>query len=146
MIHPRCRVIDELMGPRNILSWAATILGLAVVLGAFGAHGLKDRLSLEHLGQWKTGVEYQFYHGLGLLLLAALGNRVPAGALKRISWFFFLGVLLFSGSLYLLSTRELTGLGGATAFIGPVTPLGGLFFIAGWAQLLITALARTDRR
>ncbi len=131
---------------RSIVAWGAGILLVAVVFGAFGAHGLKERLSPEHLGQWKTGVEYQFYHGLGLLLLAALGNRVPDGALRRISWFFFLGVLLFSGSLYLLSTRELTGLGGATAIIGPVTPLGGLFFIAGWVQLLITALARTDRR
>ena len=130
---------------RRIMAWAAVILLIAVVLGAFGAHALKERLSPEHLGQWRTGVEYQFYHGLGLLFLAALGERIPATALKRISWFLILGVFLFCGSLYLLSTRELSGLGGATAIIGPITPLGGLFFIAGWAHLLITAFSRTDR-
>ncbi|MBK6830784.1 MAG: DUF423 domain-containing protein [Flavobacteriales bacterium] len=106
---------------RRIIAWGAGILLVAVVLGAFGAHALKERLSPEHLGQWKTGVEYQFYHGLGLLLLAALGNRISDGASRRISWFFFLGVVLFSGSLYLLSTRELSGLGEATAIIGTRT-------------------------
>lgn len=130
---------------RRIVIWASTILAVAVILGAFGAHGLKPRLSPEQLGQWRTGVEYQFYHGLGLLLIVALGDRIAPGPLRRIAWTFLIGVVFFSGSLYLLSTRELSGLGGL-AIIGPITPLGGLCFIAGWAQLLIAAWAWTDRR
>ncbi len=131
---------------RKVIATAAGILAVAVILGAFGAHALKERLSLEHLGQWRTGVEYQFYHGLGMLLVAAHGDRISARAAKRIAWLFLLGVVCFSGSLYVLSTRELSGWEGAPSFVGPITPLGGLFFIAGWVQLLITALSRTDRR
>ncbi len=125
---------------------ASAALGIAVVLGAFGAHALKDRLSPGALGQWRTGVEYQFYHGLGLLLVALMNDQLPKRTVGRIAFFFALGILLFSGSLYLLSTRELSGLDDITFLLGPLTPLGGLCFISGWVLLLITALRKADAR
>lgn len=133
------------MERKNIL-WGAGCLLIAVIFGAFGAHALKARLAPEALSVWKTGVEYQFYHGLGLLLLASLGTRISATGQRWASRLFMLGIALFSGSLYILSTKELTGLGTTAAFLGPVTPLGGLCFIGGWITLFITALRGTDSR
>ncbi|HRH37254.1 MAG TPA: DUF423 domain-containing protein [Flavobacteriales bacterium] len=129
---------------RRLLAAASLILLIAVILGAFGAHGLKPKVSTEALAQWHTGVEYQFYHGLGLLLLAALVERIPDKVAMRIAVCFILGVVLFSGSLYLLSTRELNGMPGAV--LGPITPLGGLCFIVGWTLLLINALRSSPTR
>lgn len=125
---------------RKTLAWAAGALTIAVGFGAFGAHGLKERLDPAALGQWRTGVEYQFYHGLGLLFLALAAERLPAGAVRAVRELFKVGILFFCGSLYLLSTRELLGMQGLTPVLGPITPLGGLLFIAGWVWLLITAL------
>lgn len=122
---------------RKTVAWASGILLVAVALGAFGAHGLRERLSPEALGQWKTGVEYQFYHGLGLLLLAALGQVVPANTVSMVRGLFIGGILCFCGSLYLLSTRGIMGTEGLTTVLGPITPLGGLLFMAGWAVLLL---------
>jgi len=131
---------------RRALMIAALMLAAAVVLGAFGAHALKARLSPEALGQWRTGVEYQFYHGLGLLVVALMYDRLPKSILQWVARGFTLGVVLFSGSLYLLSTRELGGLQGLSGILGPLTPLGGLCFILGWVLLLITALRKPDPR
>ncbi len=122
------------------------LLLLAVAAGAFGAHGLRDRLSPQALAQWHTAVEYQFYHGLGLLLVAALGAYLPDVRSRWVHRLFTIGVLLFSGSVYLLSTRELTGLHAAGTVLGPVTPIGGLALMAGWGVLLISAGNGTDRR
>lgn len=131
---------------RKTVAWASGILLVAVVLGAFGAHGLKARVSPEALGQWKTGVEYQFYHGLGLLLLAALAHVIPANAVRMVRGLFLGGIICFCGSLYLLSTRELMGTDGLTPVLGPITPLGGLLFMAGWAVLLLRALRGSTAR
>ncbi len=120
--------------------WASAILLIAVALGAFGAHGLGERLTPQALGQWNTGVQYQFYHGLALFGLALFWEKTTGKGRIWARLFFLLGVLCFSGSLYLLSTRELLGLQDMTPLLGPVTPLGGLFFMAGWLVLLITAL------
>ncbi|MFM6953847.1 MAG: DUF423 domain-containing protein [Sphingobacteriaceae bacterium] len=113
----------------------ATIFGaIAVVLGAFGAHALKAQLSATALENWKTAVNYQFVHALALLLLANL----PTNSFVRLSvCFFALGILCFSGSLYLLSLREILTI--QTAFLGPITPIGGLFFILGWVFLFFSA-------
>jgi uncharacterized membrane protein YgdD (TMEM256/DUF423 family) len=127
---------------RKTLAWAAGALLIAVGLGAFGAHGLKARVTPEALGQWKTGVEYQFYHGLGLLFLALAHDRLPVRALRAVRELFKVGILFFCGSLYLLSTRDVLGTHGLTSILGPITPLGGLLFLTGWAWLLITALRR----
>lgn len=113
------------------------VLGfLGVAFGAFGAHALKVRLSAEMLGVFETGVRYQMYHALAVLIVAAaIGSLGNARLLVIAGWAFVAGILLFSGSLYALA---LTGVG----VLGAVTPVGGLLFLAGWACLAIFALAR----
>lgn len=117
---------------------------LAVLFGAFGAHALKARLDPSQLASWRTGVEYHFYHALGLLLVASLRDHVGRRAARWVATLLLAGMVLFSGSLYLLSTKDLLGIGNASALLGPVTPMGGLCFIAGWAVLFISGLWKTD--
>ena len=110
--------------------------GLAVALGAFGAHALKERLGPELLRVWDTAVQYQAWHALALLAVGLLALRAPSTALCMAGAAFALGVLLLSGSLYV---RALTGVRG----LGAITPLGGVAFLLGWAALLV-AVARMD--
>ena len=105
---------------------------LAVGLGAFGAHVLKDKLSPELLAVFETGVRYQAYHALGLFVVAWLCERGPEPLVPAAGWCFLTGTLLFSGSLYALSVTGVRKL-------GIVTPFGGLLFLAGWASLLWAA-------
>ena len=107
----------------------AVCAALAVTLGAFGAHALKSRLDANTLAVFQTGVEYQFYHALGILVIGLLlmNPQAPAGA-KTAGWLLFAGILLFSGSLYVLS---LSG----QRMLGMITPFGGLAFILGWLWL-----------
>jgi uncharacterized membrane protein YgdD (TMEM256/DUF423 family) len=103
--------------------------GVAVALGAFGAHALKARLSPEMLAVYDTGVRYQMFHALALLAVAWTGTRWPNSAAITVSgWLFIAGTLLFSGSLYALSLSGVRGL-------GAVTPIGGLAWLLGWAAL-----------
>lgn len=131
---------------RRSLAIPAALLMLAVALGAFGAHGLSAHLGETDLGRWRTGVEYQFYHALGMLLVQLLHGRLHERAIRTISGLFLVGVLAFSGSLYLLSTRDITGWSGLGPVLGPITPIGGLCFMAGWGLLLITALRQPADR
>lgn len=125
------------MNKRIIIT--ASFFGLtAVVLGAFGAHGLENKISDGHLGNWGTAVDYQFYHTLALLFLATF-SRAKNTYIRFSFVTFTLGILLFSGSLYLLSTRTLTGFGNPS-ILGPVTPIGGLCFILGWLGLLVATI------
>lgn len=102
---------------------------LAVSLGAFAAHGLKDKLSPELMNTFQTGVQYQMYHALALFGIALLTVNYPASVALRVSGYLLvLGIILFSGSLYGLS---LTGM----RWLGPITPLGGICFLAAWASL-----------
>lgn len=101
---------------------------LAVALGAFGAHALKTRLTPEMLAVWRTGVEYQFYHALALLLLGVLVRQAPSGTLDLAGACFAAGIVLFSGSLYALALSDLR-------ILGAITPFGGLLFLAGWLLL-----------
>jgi uncharacterized membrane protein YgdD (TMEM256/DUF423 family) len=126
---------------KAVLSIASVLGATAVILGAFGAHALKAKLSAADLAVWKTGVEYHFYHTLAILLLAVAGTPGSKPVVTA-AWLFTAGIVLFSGSLYLLSTRGITGL--KLPFLGPVTPVGGLFFIAGWITLLVWALSRKN--
>ena len=108
----------------------------AVGLGAFGAHGLKDKLSADMLAVYRTGVDYHFYHALGLLALGMIAAHLPESELVKWSGgLMAAGIVLFSGSLYLLA---LTG----TRWLGAITPLGGAAWIVAWA-LLAAALLRT---
>lgn len=107
--------------------------GLAVALGAFGAHVLKARLAADMLANFETGARYQMYHALALLAVAWAASRWPDSALPvAAGWLFVAGTLLFSGSLYVMA---FTGL----RWLGAVTPLGGVAFVAGWLCLLLAA-------
>jgi uncharacterized membrane protein YgdD (TMEM256/DUF423 family) len=101
---------------------------VGVVAGAFGAHGLKERLSAEMLAVFETGVRYQMYHAFALIAAAWASARWPGAWTSAAGWLFVAGTLVFSGSLYVLS---LTGL----RWLGAITPLGGLAFLAGWLCL-----------
>lgn len=123
------------MKNQNIILAGAIFMALAVSLGAFGAHALKKVLSPEMLIIYHTGVEYQFYHALGLLLTGLIGFHIKS---KLIGWaavFLTVGIILFSGSLYLLTLSGIKAL-------GAITPLGGVSFIAGWICLTL-ALVKT---
>jgi uncharacterized membrane protein YgdD (TMEM256/DUF423 family) len=122
---------------KTILMTAAILLALAVAIGAFGAHGLKSHLSNETIQVFKTGVEYHFYHALGLLLIGILSISLPSGLLNWSAILITAGIILFSGSLYILA---ITGI----KWLGAITPLGGLSFIAGWI-LLFAAVIKTAR-
>jgi uncharacterized membrane protein YgdD (TMEM256/DUF423 family) len=106
---------------------------VGVALGAFGAHFLKARLSAEMLAVFETGVRYHLIHAVALLVTAALMGRAGGRMLVAAGWLFSSGIVLFSGSLYVLAFT------GITTF-GAITPLGGLAFLAGWACLLIAAI------
>ncbi len=122
----------------------ASLGGLtAVILGAFGAHGLKPYLNADQLNMWEKGVQYQFYHAIAILVCFWHLKREPSAIMRNASFCFALGIFCFSGSLYLLSTRHLTGL--PSWFLGPVTPLGGLFFILGWAHILGSVLRKDTK-
>jgi uncharacterized membrane protein YgdD (TMEM256/DUF423 family) len=120
------------MKSNQILLFATTLGALAVILGAFGAHGLADKISAEKLETFKLGVSYQYYHVMALLACGILSKTLSDKKLTYAAITFLIGIFCFSGSLYLLSTRELSGLGFLTPILGPMTPVGGLFLIAGW--------------
>ncbi len=123
---------------KNYMRLAALFGLTAVILGAFGAHALKLLLSTEMLQIYHTGVEYQFYHTMAILLVALLYQHYPSALLNRAAFFFTIGILLFSGSLYILSLKELLAFLPLKIF-GLVTPIGGVFFILGWLSLLISS-------
>jgi uncharacterized membrane protein YgdD (TMEM256/DUF423 family) len=119
----------------NALLLTAAVSGLtAVGFGAFGAHALKARLDSDLLAIYQTGVQYHFYHTLALLAVVLLSLHAPRQALLQWSgWLFVVGILIFSGSLYLLA---LSGV----RWLGAITPIGGVAFIGGWLLLAIAAL------
>ncbi|MBL7735686.1 MAG: DUF423 domain-containing protein [Chitinophagaceae bacterium] len=122
--------------PKTFLMLASLFSALAVILGAFGAHGLKKILPAESLTAFETGVRYQFYHCFALFVVALAFEKGNKKWMKYAGYFFVTGILLFSGSLYLLTflkAADTVGLNG----IGVITPVGGLFFVAGWIALLI---------
>jgi len=121
---------------RTFLLIGAVLGFLGVTFGAFGAHALRSRLSPEMLAVFETGVRYQMYHTFAVLIVAAAIGRIgDASLLVLAGWFFFAGILLFSGSLYAVA---LTGVG----IWGAVTPVGGLLFLIGWACLVVFGIAR----
>ena len=110
-------------------------MALGVILGAFGAHSLKSILAVEQLTVYHIAVQYQIYHALGLLLVAALQIPFPrSGGLRTGGWLLVAGIILFSGSLYIMA---LTG----WIWLGPVTPIGGACFIIGWLWIFWAMLS-----
>lgn len=103
---------------------------LSVILGAFGAHYLKNTLSEYSLSIFQTGVFYQFIHSLGILFIALLSHSLDNININLSIWFFISGIFLFSGSLYLLALTDVK-------WLGAITPIGGMFFILGWFTLII---------
>jgi uncharacterized membrane protein YgdD (TMEM256/DUF423 family) len=122
------------MTPARLFFALGSILaGLAVAFGAFGAHGLRNTLSADDLATFETGVRYQMYHGLALVAVAWAATHWESTLVTVAGWSFVAGIVLFSGSLYML---VLTG----PRWLGAVTPLGGVAFLVGWALLAWTAL------
>jgi uncharacterized membrane protein YgdD (TMEM256/DUF423 family) len=105
---------------------------VGVGLGAFGAHGLKGRLPPEMLAVFETGVRYQMYHALALLVLGAMMSRLEGRAVVVAGWSFTAGILIFSGSLYALALSGVT-------MLGAITPIGGVAFLIGWIALAVAA-------
>jgi uncharacterized membrane protein YgdD (TMEM256/DUF423 family) len=127
---------------KKIVLTAAFMGAVAIVLGAFGAHALKKILTDSQLTSFEVAVRYQMYHALFLLLIANL-NYIALKDKMAIMYLVIVGVLLFSGSIYLLSTSVITKL--KTTFLGPLTPIGGLFLIASWIYLFyITIVKNTN--
>ncbi|PIE41799.1 MAG: hypothetical protein CSA49_01690 [Gammaproteobacteria bacterium] len=117
---------------KTLLIAGALLMASAVALGAFGAHGLKDKLALDMLQVYQTGVEYHFFHALGILLIGVIAGFYPnVSGVQWAGWLLIAGVLLFSGSLYVLALSGIKGL-------GAITPIGGMAFIIGWVTLAVS--------
>lgn len=109
---------------------------LAVAFGAFGAHALKEKLSEKYLAIWDTAVQYQMYHAIGLIVIGILMSSNIIGNVSQLSWAGYLmlaGIVIFSGSLYVLS---LSGIG----ILGAITPIGGVAFLAAWVLVIVSAV------
>jgi uncharacterized membrane protein YgdD (TMEM256/DUF423 family) len=123
---------------KTFLSFGCIMGGLAVVLGAFGAHALKTKLNSGDLQIFETGVRYQMYHALSLLAIGMLIEKFPfQSALPFAGYCFIAGTILFSGSLYLLASRVALGIEN-WRWLGPITPLGGMLLLGGWICLLMS--------
>ena len=118
---------------KKILLTAAILGAITIMIGAFGAHGLKKLVDANAVASFETGVRYQMYHVITLLVLG--WANLPWTSKKWIFRFFLLGILLFSGSIYLLALKDYLPF--STTFLGPITPLGGLVLIAGWIFLAV---------
>ena len=118
---------------KTFLLVGAVAAFLAVTLGAFGAHGLRARLSPEMMAVFQTGVQYHMYHALALILVSGIMGRMSGWLIQTAGWCFAAGIVFFSGSLYLLAITGVT-------ILGAITPIGGLLFLAGWACLAFASI------
>lgn len=123
------------MKNQQILLTGAVFMALGVLFGAFGAHALKKILSPDMLAVFNTGVEYQFYHALGLLLVGLIGFRIKSKWLNWSGILMIFGIIIFSGSLYALSISGIK-------ILGAITPIGGLAFVAGWICFAVAILRK----
>jgi uncharacterized membrane protein YgdD (TMEM256/DUF423 family) len=120
------------MNKRIVISGLVLFI-LAIILGAFGAHGLKNHLTIEQLSSYEVGIEYQFYQAIALISIGLNADKFKF-ALNRFLLFALIGILFFSGSIYLLSIASI--LNWNKSLIGPITPIGGLFLIINWSNLV----------
>lgn len=121
------------------------LCAIAVTLGAFGTHVLKEMIGESELNTFDTGVRYQMFHALALILLAMTHRKFNENKLDLVMGLFFSGILIFSGSLYLLATRNIWG-NDSFRIIGAITPLGGVCFIAGWLVLFFKGFLPEDEK
>jgi uncharacterized membrane protein YgdD (TMEM256/DUF423 family) len=126
---------------RWFLITASLIGALSVALGAFAAHTLRQRLPADTVAIFETGVRYQFYHAFALLAVAILFEKYPGALLQWAGHCFQIGIILFSGSLYLLTALKASEAVGFS-MIGILTPFGGLFFIAGWILMVLAFIKK----
>ena len=106
---------------------------LAVALGAFGAHGLEGKIPDKYLATWNTAVDYQMFHAAGLLVIGLLAGKITSPLINWSGWLMFIGVVLFSGSLYVLSVTQIK-------VLGAITPIGGVTFLAAWILIVVAAV------
>lgn len=119
---------------QTLIILGSIMMFLAVALGAFGAHALKRKLSADMIKIYETGVQYHLIHGLGIILIGLLADRLESSSLVMLAgWLMFAGIILFSGGLYVLSVTGVRKL-------GAVTPLGGVAFLAGWVMIMILCI------
>ena len=123
------------MTTENSIKIAILFCLSAVILGAFGAHALKEMLSESQLSSFQTGIRYQFFHGLVILILS-LNSKQFTGRLSNIIKIMSAGIILFSFSIYLLNIQDLIGF--SMSYIGPITPIGGLLLITSWIGLFFS--------
>lgn len=124
------------MNARFFIILAALNMFMSIATGAFGAHGLKEVLTPEMLGVWQTAVTYQMIHGLGLFLIGLLSYQIKAKALSAAAYLMFVGIILFSGSLYILALTNVT-------ILGVITPFGGTLFLIAWGLVAYAATKNT---
>ena len=129
------------MKNKNWLITASLLAGLAVAAGAFGAHGLKKLVEPQYVDTFKTGAQYQFYHALAIGFATLISQFIDNQWIRRVNWSFLLGIILFSGSLYILTLAKVLNVIARNVategvnWVGAITPLGGLFFLFGWLAL-----------
>lgn len=130
---------------KSLLIWGSALAGLGVILGAFGAHGLKQVITApEQLQIFETAVRYQMYHSFALLFAGILAHFYPNKFIRLSGLFFIIGIFLFSGSLYAMTALKINGqvgLGG----LGIITPIGGLFFILGWLMMALGIFKKEEK-
>ena len=131
---------------KQFLTFSGFSGALAVALGAMGAHFLRSKaaaglITESNLQAFETAVKYQIYHSIALLVIALLADKLNSKLLPKAGYCFMAGIVLFSGSLYLLSTSTLLGLT-HVSWLGPITPIGGLFFISGWLLLAFAGMKK----
>ena len=120
---------------KKLFQTSTILIGLSVMLGAFGAHQLKNFLTSTELATFNTALQYQFIHAIGLLILSIGLRRIREQIAQTSALFFGVGMVIFCGSLYILSIKNSLGLDDSIKWIGALTPIGGLCFIAGWFYL-----------
>ncbi len=121
---------------KNLFITACILGAMTVILGAFGAHLLKEKLTAAQLVSYNTGISYQFYHIGAALLCCLFAAQFKIKQFNIAGWLFIVGIICFSGSIYLLNIRDLIGLTNYK-WLGPITPIGGVFFIVGWVMMIV---------
>ena len=126
---------------KSVLLKGAILGTIAIIFGALGAHALKNVLTPEQLSSFETGVKYQMYHALLLVMLSIMIKQIHSKYLLVAVNFIFIGVILFSGSIYLLTIKNLFTLD-YLKFVGPITPIGGILLVIGWCLLIVEGLKK----